>query len=210
MKIKSILVGAGLLCLIPMNAKAECLKGPDVIVNTGHGASIIFEEPVHEAKIFDPSQVVLSEIPEGGTKTLMLTQINRLTFPGLPTGNGQTTLLASTDEGTCYSFKLSFGNGNFHVSVNADGTDTDRSLLAAASSQFEPIDLALLREGIDNAVARVGSDNAFLQRAETFMSLVDSGIEQKTAAQRLRLSWEHLSQLADSARFGDLGDTVAL
>lgn len=208
MKTKLLLVLGGLLSLVPTAANAECLRGPDVVVNSGHGASIQFNEPVYQAKIFDPSRVVLNEISESGTDILLLTQIDPLTFPGIPSGNGQTTLLAETLNG-CYTFRLSFSNGNQHVSVNADGSG---STLAARPTieDIEPLDLDLLRTGLDNAISRVGSDNEFVQKTEQFLTLIDEGVGQRIAAQRLQIEWEHLSMLAESARFSSLEDTVSL
>lgn len=212
MRIRLLLVATGLIALLPLAAKAECISGPNVVINSAHGASIQFPEPVYQAKIFDPSQVVLSEIPDSGAEILMLTRIDRLDFPGLPSGNGTTTLLAETAD-ACYTFSLSFGDGNFHASVNAEGNRaSEPSLLAARRNDLEPIDIELLKIALDNAVARVGSENSFLQRTEQFITLVDEeGVGQTVAAQRLSLDWNHLTQLANSARFSNFSEgSVAL
>jgi hypothetical protein len=195
---KTLVLGIALIGLTPTVVSAECLRGPNVVVNEGHGASITFDEPVYQAKLFDVSRLILNEIPEAGSQTLILTAVDPVEFPGLPSGP-QTSLLATTATG-CYVFQLSVGQGNFHASVDADGGNpSDRSLLAA-DSDFEPLNLNDLRAGVQTATERVGPDNAFVVRVNEFLALVDEGIGQRVAAQRLRINWEHLTALADRSR----------
>jgi hypothetical protein len=196
--VKSLLLSGALLGLMPTVASAECLQGPNLVVNEGHGASITFDEPVYQAKLFDVSRLILNEIPEAGSETLILTAVDPVEFPGLPSGP-QTSLLATTATG-CYVFQLSVGQGNFHASVDADGGNpSDRSLLAA-DSDFEPLNLNDLKAGVATAAQRVGADNDFVIRVNEFLALVDEGVGQRVAAQRLRINWEHLTALADRSR----------
>lgn len=192
---KSLLMGGALLGLTPTVASAECLQGPNLVVNEGHGASITFDEPVYQAKLFDVSRLILNEIPETGSETLILTAVDPVEFPGLPSGP-QTSLLATTATG-CYVFQLSVGQENFHASVDADGGNpSDRSLLAGDRT-FDPLNLDDLRVGVANAEQRVGADNSFVLRVNEFLALVENGVGQRVAAQRLRINWEHLTALAD-------------
>ena len=197
MRIRPFLFAAGFLSLFPLSVKAECIQGPVVVVNAGHGASITFDEPVYQAKIFDISRVILNEIPETGTKTLILTEVDPQLFPGLPS-TPQTTLLAATSE-ACYTFQLAFGTGNFHVSVDAQPEPVSSRLLSVGD--LEPLDLDNLRLGIEQATARVGPENTFLQRANQFLTLVtEEGVAQRLAAQRLQINWSHLTALAAQAQ----------
>ena len=103
--------------LIPTAAHAACTRGPDVIVNRGHGASITFDEPVYQAQVFDVSKLILEPIPEQGTLTLILTEVEAQQFPGMP-HTATTSLLANTANG-CYVFEISFGNQPVHNTVSA-------------------------------------------------------------------------------------------
>jgi hypothetical protein len=202
--VKPLLLCITLLGLTPAIAGAECLQGPNVVVNEGHGASITFDEPVYQAKLFDVSRLILNEIPETGSETLILTAVNPVEFPGLPSGP-QTSLLATTAT-DCYVFQLSVGQGTSHMSVDAeDGNLSARSLLAADSDleDFEPLNLENLRAGVATAAQRVGADNAFVIRVNEFLALVDKGVGQRVAAQRLQINWEHLTALADRSRLDD-------
>jgi hypothetical protein len=199
--VKPLLLSITLLALAPAIAKAECLQGPNVVVNEGHGASITFDEPVYQAKLFDVSRLILNEIPETGSQTLILTAVDPVEFPGLPSGP-QTSLLATTATG-CYVFQLSVGQGTSHVSVDAEGGNLPNRSLVAAERDFEPLNLENLRAGVATAAQRVGTDNAFVIRVNEFLALVDEGVEQRTAAQRLQIEWEHLTALADRSRLDD-------
>lgn len=196
MQVKLSVLAAGAIALLPLSAKAECLRGPNVVVNRGHGASITFDEPVYEAKIFDISQVILSEIPEQGSRTLILTAIDRQDYPGLP-ATPQTSLVASTAD-SCYVFQLSFADGSVHTSVDAVRDEpSDRLLVSAAENAA--IDVPALRAALEQAVERFGDDNQFLERANSFISLVEGGVEQREAAQRVNLPWAHLETFARQA-----------
>jgi hypothetical protein len=193
LRIRSLLFALAFVGLVPAFAKAECVQGPNVVVNEGHGASITFDEPVYQAKLFDVSRLILNEIPETGSETLILTAVNPVEFPGLPNGP-QTSLLATTATG-CYVFQLSVGQGNFHASVNATEDEADLSILS--SSLAQPLNIENLRIGLANAEKKVGSENSFVVRVNEFLSLVDAGVSQRTAAQRLQIRWDYLTTLAD-------------
>jgi hypothetical protein len=202
--VKPLLLGITIIGLAPAIAKAECLQGPNVVVNEGHGASITFGEPVYQAKLFDVSRLILNEIPETGSQTLILTAVDPVEFPGLPSGP-QTSLLATTATG-CYAFQLSVGQGNAHVSVDAEDSNLSAHSLLAADSDledFEPLNLENLRAGVATAAQRVGTNNAFVIRVNEFLALVEQGVEQRVAAQRLRINWDHLTALAARSRLDD-------
>jgi hypothetical protein len=190
LRIRSLLFALAFVGLVPAFAKAECVQGPNVVVNEGHGASITFDEPVYQAKLFDVSRLILNEIPETGSETLILTAVNPVEFPGLPNGP-QTSLLATTATG-CYVFRLSVGQGNFHASVNATEDEPDLSILSSGLLNMEN-----LRIGLANAEKKVGSENSFVVRVNQFLSLVDDGVSQRAAAQRLQIQWDYLMTLAD-------------
>jgi hypothetical protein len=192
-KIRSTMLSLVLLGLMPTVASAECLQGPNLVVNEGHGASITFDEPVYQAKLFDVSRLILNEIPETGSETLILTAVDAVQFPGLPSGP-QTSLLATTATG-CYVFRLSVGQGNFHASVNATEDEADLSILSSGLSQ--PLNIENLRIGLANAEKKVGAENSFVIRVNQFLSLVDDGVSQRAAAQRLQIQWDYLTTLAD-------------
>ena len=116
-KLKQVAISVSFVLLLPTAASATCTRGPNVVVNRGHGASISFDEPVYQAKVFDISKLMLEEIPPQGTQTLILTEVDASQFPGLPQ-TPTTSLLANTASG-CFVFNVSFGNQPVHNTVSA-------------------------------------------------------------------------------------------
>lgn len=191
------------LLLLPQAVGAECISGPEVVVNLGHGASITFDEPVYQAQVFDVSKLMLEPIPEQGTTTLILTEVDPQNFPGLPQ-TATTSILASTAN-SCYVFEVSFGNQAHHNSVSAvPPANTD--LTAAQLPGGDDIDIEALRSGHANALAQHGGDNLFLQRVSRFIELVDAGTTQRLAARQAQVDWSHLQQLSGQPNLDQLVD----
>ncbi|MGB7085554.1 MAG: hypothetical protein WBD47_08370, partial [Phormidesmis sp.] len=178
MKLEQIGIAALTVLLLPAAANAACTRGPDVVVNRGHGASITFDEPVYQAQVFDVSRLMLEPISEQGTQTLILTEVDAQQFPGLP-HTATTSLLANTENG-CY---VSFGNQPVHNTVSAvpeASTDLAQTALLPGGAD---IDIEALRAEYAAAVEQHGEDNTFLQRVARFLALVDNGTGQRLAAQ---------------------------
>lgn len=188
--------------LLPTAAEAACTRGPNVVVNRGHGASITFKEPVYQAQVFDVSKLILEPIPEQGTQTLILTEVEAQQFPGLPQ-TATTSLLANTERG-CYVFNISFGNQAVHNTVSAIPEINPELAQTAILPGGEDIDIEALREEYTAAVEQHGEDNMFLQRVAIFLSLVDSGTGQRLAAQQAGVEWEHLTELSGQPQFDHL------
>ncbi|MEM9004499.1 MAG: hypothetical protein AAGE59_13365 [Cyanobacteria bacterium P01_F01_bin.86] len=202
----------GALSLFPATASAACVAGPDVQVNVGHGASIVFEEPVYQAQIFDPSRLILQPIPEQGTTTLMLSQVDPQHFSGMP--QTLTTSLTAQTENGCYSFKLSYGTDARHVSVDANPQMVASGTLGAdLLPGGEDIDLEALRSGYEQAVTEHGEDNTFLQRVARFLELAERGASQRLAARQSEVQWSHIQALEAkglSDRLLSNNDTVGI
>lgn len=192
--LEQIALATSAALLIPTAAHAACTRGPDVIVNRGHGASITFDEPVYQAQVFDVSKLILEPIPEQGTLTLILTEVEAQQFPGMP-HTATTSLLANTANG-CYVFEISFGNQPVHNTVSAvseANPDLARTTLLPGG---EDIDIDALRAQYAAAIKQHGKGNTFLQRVGEFLALVDSGTSQRLAAQQADVEWSHLTQLS--------------
>jgi hypothetical protein len=198
-KIAQIALGISAVLLLPTMANAACTRGPDVVVNRGHGASITFDEPVYQAQVFDVSKLMLEPIPEQGTQALILTAVEAQSFPGLPQ-TATTSLLANTASG-CYVFNISFGNQAVHNTVSAT-SETDSELVESALLPGgEDIDIEALRAEYTAAVEQHDPDNQFLKRVAEFLALVDSGTRQRLAAQQAGVEWEHLTKLSGQSQF---------
>lgn len=190
-------IAVSAILLLPATGYAACSRGPAVVVNRGHGASITFEEPVYQAQVFDISKLILEPIPEQGTQTLILTTVDLQDFPGLPQTQ-TTSLLASTSTG-CYIFDISFGTQSFHNTVSAVPEARPALLRASLLPGGENIDIEVLRAKYAAAVEQHGESNTFLQRVSRFIELVDSGIGQRLAAQQAEVEWSHLTELSKPA-----------
>ena len=192
------------LLLLPTAAHAACTRGSSVIVNRGHGASITFDELVYQAQVFDVSKLMLEPIPEQGTLTLILTEVDAQQFPGMPQ-TPTTSLLANTASG-CYVFEISFGNQPVHNTVSAlpqaNANLATTSLLPGGAD----IDIEALRTKYAAAVEQYGDGNTFLQRVSKFLSLIEAGVSQKLAAQQAGVEWAHLMQLSGQPNFDRLLD----
>lgn len=180
--------------LLPTAANAACNRGPEVIVNRGHGASVTFDEPVYQAEVFDVSKLILEPIPEQGTRVLILTAVDEQAFPGLPRTT-TTSLLANTATG-CYVFNVKFGDQPVHNTVSAVPETNPELARATLLPGGEDIDIEALHAEYAIAVAQYGEDNLFLQRVAEFLALVDSGTSQRLAAQQAGVEWAHLTQLS--------------
>lgn len=202
LKLKPLAVATASVLLLSTAANAECTRGPNVIVNRGHGASITFDEPVYQAKVFDISKLMLEEIPSQGTQTLILTEVEASNFPGMPS-TPTTSLLANTASG-CYIFDVSFGNNPVHNTVSAVPEAAPEVSPVALLPGGEDIDIEALRSEYTAAIEQHGPDNRFLQRVEQFLSLVDNGTSQSLAAQQAGVEWAHLTQLAGQPDFSHL------
>ena len=202
--VKSALRGitASLVLLLPAAANAACTRGPNVVVNRGHGASISFDEPVYQAKVFDISKLILEEIPPQGTQTLILTEVEALQFPGMPQ-TPTTSLLANTANG-CYIFNISFGNQPIHNTVSAVPESNSELAQTALLPGGDDIDITALRSEYAAAVEQHGADNSFLKRVEQFLALVDGGTGQRLAAQQAGVDWSHLTRLSGQSDFSHL------
>ena len=186
--------------LLPTAANAACDRGPEVIVNRGHGASVTFDEPVYQAQLFDVSKLVLEPIPEQGTRVLILTAVDEQAFPGLPRTD-TTSLLANTATG-CYVFNIKFGDQPVHNTVSASpqtGSEVSRATLLPGG---QDIDIEALRTRYAAAVEQ-HEDNLFLQRVGEFLGLVDAGMGHRLAAQQAGVEWSHLTQLAGQTNLDD-------
>ena len=204
MKLEQIGIAALTVLLLPAAANAACTRGPNVIVNRGHGASITFDEPVYQAQVFDVSRLMLEPISEQGTQTLILTEVDAQQFPGLP-HTATTSLLANTENG-CYVFNVSFGNQPVHNTVSAvpeASTDLAQTALLPGG---EDIDIEALRAEYAAAVEQHGEDNTFLQRVARFLALVDNGTGQRLAAQQAGVEWAHLMQLAGQPQLNRIAE----
>ena len=195
LKIEQAAIATAVAFLLPTAANAACTRGPSVIVNRGHGASITFDEPVYQAKVFDISKLMLEDIPAQGTQTLILTEVDAQQFPGLPQTN-TTSLVANTANG-CFVFDISFGNQSVHNTVSAvpeasDGIAQSATRLPGGAD----IDIDSLRTAYSAAAQQHGEGNIFLQRVGRFLELVEGGTSQKLAAQQAGVKWEHLTQLS--------------
>ena len=197
-------IATSIILLLPTAAHAACTRGPNVIVNRGHGASITFDEPVYQAKVFDISKLMLEEIPQQGTQTLILTEVEASQFPGLPQ-TATTSLVANTASG-CFVFDIGFGNQPVHNTVSAIPEAAPELAQTALLPGGTDIDIEALRIEYATAVKQHGADNTFLQRVERFLLLVDSGTGQRLAAQQAGVEWSHLTQLSGQPDFTDLLD----
>ena len=197
-------IAAAFVLLLPTAANAACTRGPKVVVNRGHGASISFDEPVYQARIFDISKLMLEEIPAQGTQTLILTEVEASQFPGMPQ-TPTTSLLANTASG-CYIFNVSFGNQPVHNTISAIPEANSELAQTALLPGGDDIDLAALRAEYAAAIEQHGTDNSFLQRVEQFLTLVDSGTGQRLAAQQAGVDWSHLTKLSGQPNFSNLLD----
>lgn len=197
-------VATSVILLLPTAAHAACTRGPNVVVNRGHGASITFDEPVYQAKVFDISKLMLEEIPQQGTQTLILTEVEASQFPGMPQ-TPTTSLLANTASG-CYIFDVSFGTQPFHNTIGAIPEEAPELTQTALLPGGSDIDIEALRTGYTAAVEQHGPNNSFLKRVERFLSLVDKGTGQRLAAQQAGVEWSHLTQLSGQPDFTDLLD----
>ena len=192
--LEQIALATSAALLIPTAAHAACTRGPDVIVNRGHGASITFDEPVYQAQVFDVSKLILEPIPEQGTLTLILTEVESQQFPGMP-HTATTSLLANTANG-CYVFAVSFGNQPVHNTISAVNEANSALARTPLLPGGEDIDIDTLRAQYAAAVEQHGKGNTFLQRVGQFLALVDDGVSQKLAAQQVGVEWSHLTQLS--------------
>lgn len=205
-KLKQVSIVTTSVLLLATAANAECTRGPRVIVNRGHGASITFDEPVYQAKVFDISKLMLEEIPAQGTQTLILTEVDAQQFPGLPQ-TPTTSLVANTASG-CFVFDVGFGNQPVHNTVSAISEATPDLAQTALLPGGVDVDIEALRVEYTAAVEQYGTDNTFLQRVGRFLELVDSGTSQRLAAQQAGVEWEHLTKLSGQPNFdGLLGDS---
>lgn len=202
--LEQIALATSAALLIPTAAHAACTRGPDVIVNRGHGASITFDEPVYQAQVFDVSKLILEPIPEQGTLTLILSEVEAQQFPGMP-HTATTSLLANTANG-CYVFEISFGNQPVHNTVSAVSGTNPELAQATLLPGGEDIDIDALRTQYAAAVEQHGKGNTFLQRVGQFLALVDDGVSQKLAAQQAGVEWSHLTQLSGQPDFTHLLD----
>ena len=170
----------------------------------GHGASISFDEPVYQAKVFDISKLMLEEIPAQGTQTLILTEVEASQFPGMPQ-TPTTSLLANTANG-CYVFNVSFSNQPVHNTISAIPEANPELAQTALLPGGDDIDIAALRTEYDAAIEQHGTGNSFLQRVEQFLALVDGGTGQRLAAQQAGVDWSHLTKLSGQPDFSNLLD----
>lgn len=193
-KLQRIAFPVSAVLLIPTAANAACTRGPEVIVNRGHGASITFNEPVYQAQVFDVSKLILEPIPEQGTQTLILTAVDEQAFPGLPR-TATTSLLANTVSG-CYVFNVKFGDQPVHNTVSAVPETNPELARATLLPGGEDIDIDALRAEYEIALEKHGEGNTFLQRVGEFLALVDSGTSQRLAAQQASVEWQQLTRLA--------------
>ena len=203
-KLAQCAIATSVILLLPTAVKAECTRGPNVIVNRGHGASITFDEPVYQAKVFDISKLMLEEIPQQGTQTLILTEVEASQFPGMPQ-TPTTSLLANTASG-CYIFEVAFGSQPVHNTISAIPEVAPQLAQTALLPGGADIDIEALRTEYTAAVEQHGPDNSFLKRVEQFLSLVDNGTGQRLAAQQVGVEWSHLTQLSGQPDFTDLLD----
>ncbi|EDX82768.1 hypothetical protein S7335_1071 [Synechococcus sp. PCC 7335] len=190
----AIALSAAALMFAPTAAKAACTRGPNVVVNRGHGASITFNEPVYQAQVFDVSRLILEPIPEQGTHALILTEVDAQAFPGMP-HTATTSLLASTASG-CFVFDVSFGTQPVHNTVSALPSVNPNLSQTAQLPGGADINIEALRAEHAAAIEQHGEDNAFLQRVGVFLTLVDEGTSQRLAAQQAEVEWNHLMQLS--------------
>ncbi len=197
-------IAAAFVLLLPTAANAACTRGPNVVVNRGHGASISFDEPVYQARVFDISKLMLEEIPAQGTQTLILTEVEASQFPGMPQ-TPTTSLLANTADG-CYVFNVSFGNQPVHNTISAIPEANPELAQIALLPGGDDIDIAALRTEYDAAIEQHGTGNSFLQRVEQFLALVDGGTGQRLAAQQAGVDWSHLTKLSGQPDFSNLLD----
>lgn len=202
LKPQQFAIASASVLLLATAANAECTRGPSVIVNRGHGASITFGEPVYQAKVFDISKLMLEEIPAQGTQTLILTEVEAQQFPGLPQ-TPTTSLVANTANG-CFVFDIGFGNQPVHNTVSAIPEAAPGLAQTALLPGGADIDIEALRTEYATAVEQHGTDNTFLQRVGRFLELVDSGTSQHLAAQQAGVEWEHLTQLSGQPNFDRL------
>ena len=202
MKLEQIAISISAVLLLPTAANAACTRGPNVVVNRGHGASITFDEPVYQAQVFDVSRLMLEPISEQGTQTLILTEVDAQQFPGLP-HTATTSLLANTTSG-CYVFNVSFDNQPVHNTVSAVPEASTSLTRTALLPGGEDIDIEALRAEYAAAVEQYGADNTFLQRVARFLALVDSGTGQRLAAQQAGVEWAHLMKLAGQPQWDRL------
>lgn len=201
-KLEQIGIALFIMLLLPSVANAACTRGPNVVVNRGHGASISFDEPVYQAKVFDISKLMLEEIPPQGTQTLILTEVEAAQFPGMPQ-TPTTSMLANTANG-CYIFEVSFGNQPVHNTVSATPETNSAVAQTTLLPGGEDIDIEALRAKYAAAVEQHGEGNTFLQRVGRFLTLVDNGISQRLAAQQAGVKWEHLTKLSGQPNFDRL------
>ena len=201
-RLEQIVLTLSIVLLLPAAANAACTRGPNVVVNRGHGASITFSEPVYQAQVFDVSKLMLEPIPEQGTQTLILTEVDAQQFPGLPQ-TAATSLLANTENG-CYVFNVSFGSQAIHNTVSAEPEANPELTRSAILPDGEDIDIEALRAEYTAAVEQHGENNTFLQRVAIFLSLVDSGTGQRLAAQQANVEWKHLIELSGQPLFDRL------
>lgn len=202
--LKTIGIVVSAVLLIPTTANAACTRGPAVVINRGHGASVTFDEPVYQAQVFDVSRVILEPIPEQGTRALILTEVDAQQFPGLP-HTPTTSLLANTADG-CYVFNISFGTQPVHNTVSAV-PEAKPELRATLLSVWEDVDIEILRAKYAVAVEQHGEANTFLQRVAEFLALVDSGTSQRLAAREVGVEWSHLMQLSQPDDLIDAAST---
>lgn len=202
LKPEQFALASAAVLLLATTANAECTRGPKVIVNRGHGASITFDEPVYQAKVFDISKLILEEIPPQGTRTLILTEVDAQQFPGLPQ-TPTTSLVANTANG-CFVFDISFGNQPVHNTISAIPAANPNLAQTALLPGGADIDIEALRSEYAAAVEQHGTDNSFLQRVSKFLELVDNGTSQRLAAQQAGVEWEHLTQLSGQPNFDRL------
>ena len=192
-------------CCYQQQPAQPASRGPNVVVNRGHGASISFDEPVYQAKVFDISKLMIEEIPPQGTQTLILTEVEASQFPGLPQ-TPTTSLLANTLQTAATSSTCRSAISLFTTPL---APYLKRALTSPRLRCYrveDNIDIAALRTGYTSAVEQHGTSNSFLLRVEQFLALVDNGTSQRLAAQQAGVDWSHLNRLSGQPDLSHLLD----
>lgn len=213
---KIILTGISFLCLQEIafasirQVPVETARASNVpiTVEEASGISIDFSksgERVYKVWLDDPSKLTVDfDGPlESGAQVIHLRRITGLSFENLPSGSSTllTVVTRSGNASNVYYFNVGYGVTDT-TGIAIVPTTSSASVDSADSAEAEPVDLAMVRLGLQDAIANsvISPESPVIERVEQFLTASATGTAQRIAANEAELPWVVISRLAVRGR----------
>ena len=213
---KIILTGISFFCLQEIafasirQVPVETARAGNVpiTVEESSGISIDFSksgERVYKVWLDDPSKLTVDfDGPlESGAQVIHLRRITGLSFENLPSGSSTllTVVTRSGNASNVYYFNVGYGATDTTGIAIVPATSS-ASVNSADSAEAEPVDLEMVRLGLQDAIANsvISPESPVIERVEQFLTASATGTAQRVAANEAELPWAVISRLAVRGR----------